>query len=49
MRTHSAEKPIHSYPQILVIASPTSGGLSVGIVRLQTKSHGVCFVSYRSF
>jgi hypothetical protein len=29
------------YPQKLVLTSPTSGGRSVGIVRLRTKSHGV--------
>jgi hypothetical protein len=28
------------YPQKLALASPTSGGPSVGKVRLQTKSHG---------
>jgi hypothetical protein len=28
-------------PQKLAITSPTSGGRSVGIVRLRTKSHGV--------
>jgi hypothetical protein len=30
------------YPQKLVLTSPTSGGRSVGMVRLRTKSHGVC-------
>jgi hypothetical protein len=30
------------YPQKLVLSSPTSNGRSVGIVRLQTKDHGVC-------
>jgi hypothetical protein len=29
------------YPQKLALSSPTSGGLSVGIVRLRTKGHGV--------
>jgi hypothetical protein len=29
------------YPQKLALASPTSGGRSVGIVRLRTTSHGV--------
>jgi hypothetical protein len=29
------------YPQKLAITSPTSGGRSVGIVRLRTESHGV--------
>jgi hypothetical protein len=29
------------YPQKLALTSPTSGGRSVGIVRLRTKSHGV--------
>jgi hypothetical protein len=29
------------YPQKLVLTSPTSGGRSVGIVRLRTKGHGV--------
>jgi hypothetical protein len=29
------------YPQKLALTSPTSGGRSVGIVRLQTKRHGV--------
>jgi hypothetical protein len=28
------------YPQKLVLTSPTSGGRSVGIVRLRTKGHG---------
>jgi hypothetical protein len=28
------------YPQKLALNSPTSGGRSVGIVRLRTKSHG---------
>jgi hypothetical protein len=31
------------YPQKLPRTSPTSGGRSVGIVRLRTKSHGVSF------
>jgi hypothetical protein len=29
------------YPQKLALTSPTSGGRSVGIVRLRTKNHGV--------
>jgi hypothetical protein len=29
------------YPQNLALTSPTSGGRSVGIVRLSTKGHGV--------
>jgi hypothetical protein len=29
------------YPQKLALTSPTSGGRSVGIVRLRTKSRGV--------
>jgi hypothetical protein len=29
------------YPQQLALTSPTSGDLSVGIVRLRTKGHGV--------
>jgi hypothetical protein len=29
------------YPQKLSLTSPTSGGRSVGIVRLRTKGHGV--------
>jgi hypothetical protein len=29
------------YQQKLALTSPTSGGRSVGIVRLRTKSHGV--------
>jgi hypothetical protein len=29
------------YPQRLALTSLTSGGLSVGIVRLRTKGHGV--------
>jgi hypothetical protein len=29
------------YPQKLALTSPTSGGRSIGIVRLRTKSHGV--------
>jgi hypothetical protein len=28
---------------MLALTSPTSGGRSVGVVRLQTKSHGVSF------
>jgi hypothetical protein len=32
------------YPQKLALTSPTSGGLSVGIVRWRTSSHGVLFV-----
>jgi hypothetical protein len=34
----------HATPSIrkkLALTSPTSGGLSVGIVRLRTKGHGV--------
>jgi hypothetical protein len=31
------------YPQKLALTSATSGGRSVGIVRLRTKSHGVLF------
>jgi hypothetical protein len=30
------------YPQKLALISPTSGGRSVGIVRLRTTGHGVC-------
>jgi hypothetical protein len=33
------------YPQKLALTSPTSGGRSVGIVRLRTKGHGVINVS----
>jgi hypothetical protein len=29
------------YPQKLALTSPTSGGRSVGVVRLRTKGHGV--------
>jgi hypothetical protein len=29
------------YPQKLALTSPTSGCLSVGIIRLRTKGHGV--------
>jgi hypothetical protein len=29
------------YPQKLALNSPTSGGRSIGIVRLRTKGHGV--------
>jgi hypothetical protein len=29
------------YPQKLALTSPTSGGLSFGMVRLRTKGHGV--------
>jgi hypothetical protein len=32
------------YPQKLTLTSPTTGGHSVGIVRMRTKGHGVCFV-----
>jgi hypothetical protein len=31
------------YPQKLALTWPTSGGRSVGIVRLRTKGHGVQF------
>jgi hypothetical protein len=31
------------YPQKLALTSPTSGGRSVGVVRLRTKGHGVQF------
>jgi hypothetical protein len=31
------------YPQKLALTSPTSGGRSIGIVRLRTTGHGVCF------
>jgi hypothetical protein len=34
-----------NYPQKLSLNSPTSGGSSVGIVRLRTKSHEVLFCS----
>jgi hypothetical protein len=33
------------YPQKLAQPSPTTGGRSVGIVRLRTKSHGVFFLT----
>jgi hypothetical protein len=33
------------YPQKLALTSPISGGRSVGIVRLRTKSHGVFFIA----
>jgi hypothetical protein len=33
------------HPQKLAPTSPTSGGRSVGIVRLRTKSHGVFIVN----
>jgi hypothetical protein len=32
-------------PQNLALTSPTSGGRSVGIVRLRTKGHGVFFTT----
>jgi hypothetical protein len=34
------------YPQNLALNSPTSGGRSVGIVRLRTKRHGVMSVTW---
>jgi hypothetical protein len=37
----------HETPSIrkeLALTSQTSGGRSVGIVRLRTKGHGVCFI-----
>jgi hypothetical protein len=37
------------YPQKLALASLTSGGRSVGIVRLRTTSHGVFFFSGRYY
>jgi hypothetical protein len=40
----------HATPSIrkkLALTSPTSGGRSVGIVRLRTKRHGVFFIAFR--
>jgi hypothetical protein len=37
------------YPQKLALTSPTSGGGSVGIVRLRTKGHGVFLVLINSY
>jgi hypothetical protein len=34
------------YPQKLALTSPTSGGRSVGIVRLRTEGHGVFKFSF---
>jgi hypothetical protein len=34
------------YPQKLALTSPTSGGRSVGIVRVRTKSHGVFHIPF---
>jgi hypothetical protein len=39
--TRCADHAASFYPQNLTLNSPTSGGRSVGRVRLQTKSHGV--------
>jgi hypothetical protein len=36
------------YPQNLAPTSPTSGGRSVGIVRVRTKSHAVFFCRTRN-
>jgi hypothetical protein len=36
----------HLYPQKLALTLPTSGGRSVGIVRLWTKGHGVLFIFF---
>jgi hypothetical protein len=41
MGTRCADHATPLYPQKLAITSPINGGLSVGVVRLQTKSHGV--------
>jgi hypothetical protein len=40
-----AEHAAPPIPQKLALTSPTSGGLSVDIVRLLTKGHGVKFFS----
>jgi hypothetical protein len=37
-----ADHATSSIRKKLTLTSPTSGGRSVGIVRLRTKSHGVC-------
>jgi hypothetical protein len=34
------------YPKKFALTSPASGRRSVGIVRLQTKRHGVCFCGF---
>jgi hypothetical protein len=44
--TNGRRDPLRSprdtlYPQKLALTSPTSGGRSVGIVGVRTKSHGV--------
>jgi hypothetical protein len=44
--TRRAEHAIPLYPPKLVLNSLTSGGRPVGIVRLRTKSHGVCSFSF---
>jgi hypothetical protein len=41
MGTHCADYATPLYSQKLAVTSPTIGGRSVAIVRLQTKSHGV--------
>jgi hypothetical protein len=41
VRTRCADHAIPIYPQKLALTSSTSGGSSIGIVRLRTKSHGV--------
>jgi hypothetical protein len=42
--TLCADRATPLYPHKCVRSLPTSGGRSVGIVRLLTKSHGVCSV-----
>jgi hypothetical protein len=44
MGIHCADHATPSIPQKLALTSPTSGGRSVGIVRLQTKAKEFKFV-----
>jgi hypothetical protein len=49
LRTHCGDHVTSFYPQTLALTSRTSGGLSVGIVHLPTRSHGVCLLVFRLF
>jgi hypothetical protein len=43
---HCADHATPSIRKKLALTSPTSGGRSVGIVRVRTKSHGVSFLYF---
>jgi hypothetical protein len=44
VRIHCHDDATPLYPQKLSLTLPTSGGCSVGIVRLRTESHGVFII-----